>query len=529
MRRWASCMPNASSEPKPASALPSSGDLSKTSAFQLYFLASTANESGVLSFHLPDREIQIAFRKGTPERVESSHPTDGLARFLLQQRAVEPSQIEQAERAADDFGGDLLTALLGLKLLPADTAFEYLARRAAVLLGRAITAQSGSFAFRSEQLPPHRAASIGTRWELLVEVVRRMPLPEIRQRLAPVLDLPVQKTLGSQFMAELRLNAQEMRALSRVDGSRSLKQLLQTFPQDAETLERLLLLLKELHGVSFRSAPPVLDRKTPAPSSAERPQKTAPASNPVAPLPISAPPASVPPPSNDNALVELRARVAKLKEQNFFQVLCLNEKADSAAVRAAYFELAKTLHPDTLPPNAPAEMASLKSQLFAAVGEAYRKLSDDKSRDNYLESLKSGSAEEVDVAQILRAEDLFQKGCALLKVKRYPEALEQFDQAIAGNPDEGEFYAFRGYAKFLLSTQSSDGFREAQKDFQRAVKLSERAAPTHYLMGEVARIRGDRAGAIKHYNRALELRPDYVDAKRQLRFLSSKRDAGRWS
>ena len=119
--------------------------------------------------------------------------------------------------------------------------------------------------------------------------------------------------------------------------------------------------------------------------------------------------------------------------------------------------------------------------------------------------------------------------CALLKVKRYPEALEQFDQAIAGNPDEGEFYAFRGYAKFLLSTQSSDGFREAQKDFQRAVKLSERAAPTHYLMGEVARIRGDRAGAIKHYNRALELRPDYVDAKRQLRFLSSKRDAGRWS
>jgi len=27
----------------------------------------------------------------------------------------------------------------------------------------------------------------------------------------------------------------------------------------------------------------------------------------------------------------------------------------------------------------------------------------------------------------------------------------------------------------------------------------------------------------------LELRPDYVDAKRQLRFLSSKRDAGRWS
>src|SRR5262252_5742324 len=127
-------MPNASPEPKSAaSALPSSGDLSKTSGFQLYFLASTANESGVLSFRLPEREIQVAFRKGTPERIESTHPADGLARFLLEQKAVGPAQIEQAERCAGDFGGDLLTALLGLKLLPADTAFEYLARQAAVL------------------------------------------------------------------------------------------------------------------------------------------------------------------------------------------------------------------------------------------------------------------------------------------------------------------------------------------------------------------------------------------------------------
>ena len=535
MWRCASCMPNTPPEPKPASALPGSGDLSKTSAFQLYFLASTANESGILSFRLPDCEIQVAFRKGTPERIESSHPADGLARFLLQQKVVQPEQIEQAERAAGDFGGDLLTALLGLKLLPVDTAFEHLARRAALLLGRAVTAQNGSFAFRSEQLPPHRATSIGTRWGLLVEVVRRMSLVEIRRRLAPILELPVQKALGSGFIAELHLNAQEMRALSRVDGSRSLKQLLQTFPQDSETLERLLFLLKELHGLSFRSAPPMLERKTPDASPAQPQQKTAPAekatevptaavaaSNAVAQLPSSAAP-SAPPASSHSGLAELRAKVAGLKEQNHFQVLGLNEKANPAAIRTAYFRLAKILHPDTLPPNAPAEMASLKSQLFAAIGEAYRKLSNDESRANYLESLKSGSAEQVDVAQIFRAEETFEKGCALIKVKRYSEAIEQLDEAIAGNPQEGEFYAWRGYAKFLISTQSSECFREAQKDFQQALKLNERAAPIHYLLGEVARIRGDVAGAVKHYHRALELHPDYLDARRQLRFVSSKR------
>src|SRR5262249_46561353 len=143
----------------------------------------------------------------------------------------------------------------------------------------------------------------------------------------------VQKTIGSQFTSELRLNAQEMRALSRVDGARSLRQLVQTFPQDAETLQRLVFLLKELQGLSFRSAPPVLERKTPAPiPSARQPappeaEKTteAPAAVRVAgskpkvqavraPAVAAPNPATVPPPSaapaasSNDDLVKLRAQ-----------------------------------------------------------------------------------------------------------------------------------------------------------------------------------------------------------------------------
>jgi len=225
---------------------------------------------------------------------------------------------------------------------------------------------------------------------------------------------------------------------------------------------------------------------------------------------------------HEEKLGELRARVAKLKEQNHFQVLGINESADAVAVRSAYFELAKVVHPDTLPPNATAEMVNLRAEIFAAVGEAYRKLSDQKSRANYVESLKSGGAEQVDIAQILRAEDLFRKGCALVSVRRYSEALKCLDEAIQNNPEEGEFYAWRGYAKFLNATHSSDCLRDAQRDLLLAVKKNDRSAPSYYLMGEVARIRGDTPVALKHYKRALELKPDYIEAQRQIRFLSSK-------
>jgi tetratricopeptide (TPR) repeat protein len=117
---------------------------------------------------------------------------------------------------------------------------------------------------------------------------------------------------------------------------------------------------------------------------------------------------------------------------------------------------------------------------------------------------------------------LFRKGCALIGVRRYSEALKCLDEAIQNNPDEGEFYAWRGYAKFLNATHSSECFRDAQKDLLLAVKKNDRSAPSHYLMGEVARIRGDTPVALKHYKRALELKPDYIEAQRQIRFLSSK-------
>lgn len=548
---WPTSMPIVTPEPQHVSALPTSGDLSTTSGFQLYFLAATTNETGLLSFRLPDREIQVAFRKGVPERIDSSHPSDSLGRFVLTARLVDANQLNQAERGIARFDGDLLSALLGLQLLDPNRAFESLARQAADLLAQAVTAQTGSFTFVPQEFPAYRSIAIAERWELLVEVVRRMPLVDLRQRLSSIADLPVQKTLGPQFTSELRLTPQEVRALSRVDGSRSLKQLVETFPQDAEALHRLLFLLKELQALSLRSPAPTLERKTPSPFPAERQERVAEPAKakivppPPAPVPrgqsSQAPPppievarkksnaaAPVPAPATGTAsgheekLGELRARVAKLKEQNHFQVLGINESADAAAVRSAYFELAKVVHPDTLPPNATAEMVNLRAEIFAAVGEAYRKLSDQKSRANYVESLKSGGAEQVDIAQILRAEDLFRKGCALVSVRRYSEALKCLDEAIQNNPEEGEFYAWRGYAKFLNATHSSDCLRDAQRDLLLAVKKNDRSAPSYYLMGEVARIRGDTPVALKHYKRALELKPDYIEAQRQIRFLSSK-------
>src|SRR5262249_11454609 len=107
-----------------------------------------------------------------------------------------------------------------------------------------------------------------------------------------------------------------------------------------------------------------------------------------------------------------RALLDKLKEQNHFERLGVPQTADTGAVKAAYFKLARAYHPDTVPPGAPPELAKLKEDIFAAIGEAYRTVGDDAGRADYIQELKTGGGE-VDVLNILKAEDLFNKACIL--------------------------------------------------------------------------------------------------------------------
>ena len=199
----------------------------------------------------------------------------------------------------------------------------------------------------------------------------------------------------------------------------------------------------------------------------------------------------------------------------------MSEKTDAAAVKMAYFKLARVYHPDTVLAGAPPEMATLKGEIFAVVGEAYRTLSDEKSRAQYIEELKHGR-QKVDVAQILRAEELFHRGCIQVKNKKFPEAVKTLDEAIASNPDEGEFYAWRGFARFFTLSDKKQAYAESMKDITECLKRNDRCVPAHYFQGQIAKLMGDGAAALRHFKRTVELQPDHVDAQRELRLVTKK-------
>jgi hypothetical protein len=605
----AAAAPAASMEPSNP-APPAHGMIEQHSPIALYGRIAAGGLTGLLTLTLPDRSVQIHFRKGNPEFVDSSHPEDALGTLLLQAKLLSAEQLQQAEGGRARFGGDLLAALFGMGLLQPATAFSHLSQRALSILHKGLRAESGTFTYEAKELPGAKAMPIGNRWAVLSDQIRRLPSPDLKRRLQPALNLPIMKSGGLVATSDLRLTPHEVRVLTVIDGVRSLAQLLVDFPQDTDHILRLAFLLKELDAVSFAAVPqrapepkaaapkpaapnpppaaaprpaapnpppaaaprpaapnpppaaaaapgapvlkpsapasgaPVLKPSAPAPSAPTAPPG-APVLKPSAPAPSAptAPPGapvlkpSAPAPSAPTAaagaatgpgaeeIPALRQTAATMKGQNLFQRLGLAEQADAGAAKIAYFKLARLYHPDTLPPGAPQELEKLKAEIFGYIGDAYRTLTDEKARKEYLEELKAGDAgkEEVDVVAILQAEERFKRGTVFVKARKYAEAVKIFDEAIQLNTEEPEFHAWRAYARFCAAPDKKAAQPEAFRDLQAAIKKSERCVPAHYFLGVIAKMLGDATAALKHFRKTVELQPDHIDAQREIRMATQKK------
>ncbi len=541
--------------------LPASGNLLTHSGLRLYYLAASSDANGLLSLTLSDRTVQIHFRKGNPEFVDSTHPEDLLSTFLVKSQLANFDQLGKAEKDKARFGGELIGALFGLGILNPGTAFVQLSLRATSILVRGLFAEQGTFTWELKDLAPHKAMPLGNRWALVCEQGRKLAGPELRRRLEAALDLPVMKSGGQVAVADLRLTPQETRALSYFDGVRSLNQLLHDLPNEADHILRVAFLLKEFDSVAFAAvrvrapetsapptanvaaaprlpsppgAPPTLAAAAPAHLAAARapspvsspppslapapPRAAAPAAVPRAPAAklAAAPVAPVDPLAE---IEQLTALLQKMKTQNYFDLLGLKDNVDAGAVKVAYFKSARLYHPDTVPPGAPPALAKLKEEIFGRVGEANRTLSDDKLRAEYAEEVKSGNAgEKVDIAQILAAEEMFYKSTILVKARKFPEAVKMLDEAIAA-ADEAEYRAWRGYAKFFTFPDKALGHVEAMKDINACLKRNDKIAAVWYFQGHMAKLMGDIPNAKKNFNRCVQLNPEHLDAQRELRLM----------
>jgi curved DNA-binding protein CbpA len=200
-------------------------------------------------------------------------------------------------------------------------------------------------------------------------------------------------------------------------------------------------------------------------------------------------------------------------------VLGVKPEATGAQIKIAYFQLAKSYHPDAVPADAPPQVRKLCAEIFAKVSEAWSVLGTDASRATYKEQLASGGTSEVDVGRIFEAERLFETGTMFVKGRNYAEGLKKFEEAIALNPDEAEFEMWKAWCEFVLADDKRKKFPVATAGIDAALRRNPRCAQGYIFLGQMAKIAGDLGLAERQLRRGLEVAPENTDLKRELKYL----------
>jgi len=211
--------------------------------------------------------------------------------------------------------------------------------------------------------------------------------------------------------------------------------------------------------------------------------------------------------------------VAKLANANHFEALGVKQDAPAAQVKVAYFQLAKSYHPDAVPPSAEPEVKRLAAEIFTRVSEAWSVLGEEASRAKYLDELMGGGAANVDVMNILQAENVFQVGTVLVKGRKYDEAIAKFDEAMKLNPEEAEFGMWKAWCQFLVADDRKRQGSASASTIDAGLKKNPRCAQGYLFLGQIAKLLGDPSAAEKHLRRGLAVAPDHAELQRELKYV----------
>jgi tetratricopeptide (TPR) repeat protein len=543
--------------PKQSLAVPPRGRLEETSPFRLYYLVAAAESSGLLWLGEGMESVAIWMKQGTPQAVHCEALR--LDTFLLELGTINQQQLEAAAPAIARSGGDIVTGLFTAGVLNPSETFPLIQQHALAVLWRGLSLEKGPFTYDPAIAGPPSAFPLGNRWQILSNAARRLDRQVVMRRLqgheseAPLL---------SGSTNELALTAQETRIIAYLDGARSLETLANQLGVEADPMRRLALLMQEIDkllwvipsGASTAPVPRIPTAAAPAavvapaavappvaqaapvaaapaaqaPSTAKTPAASPPkAAAPAASIPVSPPAAkkeavAAPPQATIPELVQL---IVDLKQQDFFARLKLaRNKGPLPNLKANYLQLAKTYHPDMVAPDAPAEMRELRAEVLAFLNEAYQELSDETKRDHYLGELEAAEeVGDVNIGAIMEAEDQFQRGTHFFKARKYQEAFELFDGCIKLNDREGEFYAWRGYARFLAAANKRAAHIEAREDLRRALGLSPRCVVAYLFDGHMAKLLDAAVEAQRAYQKVLQLEPGNVEAQREVRLYEQRK------
>lgn len=213
---------------------------------------------------------------------------------------------------------------------------------------------------------------------------------------------------------------------------------------------------------------------------------------------------------------------ADMQNQDYFQILGINQKAKGSEIKKNFHEIAKLFHPDKLPPESPEDLRSLTKNIFSLMTRAYETLNDSHRKKKYIQELEQGQAE-----LRLQAEALFEEAKDHLNYRRPQAAKTILDKAMRICPPTSEILLHHLWALVATLSETEDkekALLQINNELNKVPPEDRHDATYYFVKGIFQKQIGEVKMAINNLKHAISLRPNFIEAKRELNILKLKDD-----
>jgi CheY-like chemotaxis protein len=508
--------------------------------------------SGVLQLRDGDKRKEVELRDGRPAAVRSNLASERLGEWLLRSGRIEPDVLAESARRLLRGEGLQGQILVGMQVVSEEELGAVLREQAAEKLLEIFEWQRGEFALavgatlkRATALPLTGSAAdlirTGVRERLPIERIDAVLRGHARDAIVPsanpfysfqdvaladderqILGVCTRGVVAGTLLSKGERVRRAVYGLLEV-GMLELR--------DGEVFRRGgPAAIVRLHDVPLRP-----EAKTPPPAVKPVVKPAAqPVARPVA-MPVAKPVAPAPPKAapedhshyaaDHDQRAALTALLARLAKPSPFEKLGVMRDATEAEIRSAYVTLAKETHPDRYA-RASSAVHGLAEQAFREVTRAFELLTDPVTLSKYRADPERDrkEAQALDEAQrAIAAEREFQRGEARLRNHDWSGALGHFERAVELYPDEGEYLAYCGWAYYLTHGHDDVVFKKAFELVKRGAKLAPDREKPYLFLGRLCQAAERVELAEKMFMKAVECRPDSIEALRELRLLQMRR------
>lgn len=475
---------------------------------------SASGKSGVLHLSRGSTTKRIYFKDGAIVFASSDDADERLGERLVRAGALKRVELELACRVLASSHLRLGATLVEMGYLATDELDRRVKEQITSIVHSLCPWESGEFRaeIRDSSVPPDLERDDLSTARLLIEGVRRIEdFATVRRGLGDLKGLLSYALDPTKLQSDLDLTPAEGFVLSRVDGATSPGEIAKLSPLGEEETLRCVYALVASGILEVRSAA----RAAVVVSPPQEPELS---------------------PSALLFLEEMHEKQRASAGSTLYELLEVTPEASFDAIKAAYFRLARKLHPDHRSGLKLDDADGVFDDLYLRVKDAYEILSSETERRRYDFGLSRKTESQARVQETAAANPAprgkstlehahtktftsnqtarihFGNGERYFGDGRYHEAIEELRTAVRLDPSRAEYHRALGRAL----SKNPKWRKQAEDAFSKALELNRFDADSYVGLGELYHEGGLETRARKMFEEALALNPDNVHARERL-------------